>query len=99
MCEGTAGTGAPWGGDRERWGLPGAAGQDLAAHPIPPPIQEQGSWGALGLVGVGDQQCCSIAGAGADDPREDEMGSWAVGRVEGGPGEGARSQMITAGVS
>lgn len=44
-------------------------------------------------------QCHSIAGAGADHPREDDMGSWAVGRVGGGPGVGAKSQMITAGVS
>lgn len=28
-------------------------------------------------------------------PQEDEMGSWDVGRVGGGAGEGPRSEMIT----
>lgn len=36
--------------------------------------KEQGSWGALELVGTGDWQCCYIPGAGAAEPRKDEMG-------------------------
>lgn len=56
--------------------------------------------GALWLVVAGEWQCfCSFAGVGADDPKEDEMSSWDVGRVGGGPGEGTRSQMITGSIS
>lgn len=90
MCEGTAGMGGPCGGGS--LGQQGRTWQPVPSHPHP----GAGQPGAPGLVGAGDRQCGSIAGAGADDPREDEMGSWAVGRVRGRPGEGARSQMITA---
>lgn len=92
------GRGLPGVGTGSSGGSPGQQGRTCSpSHPTPYP--GAGQPGALGLVGAGDRQCCSITGAGADDPRENEMGSWAVGRVRGGPGEGARSQMITADVS
>jgi len=76
------GMGDPCSEDQEQWGLPGAAGQDLASHLILPLIQEQGSQEALVQVGTGGRQYCGITGAGADDTRENGRGSWAVGRVE-----------------
>lgn len=42
--------------------------------------------GRAGLRRAGDQPCCGIIVAGADSPGGAEMGSWAMGRVMGGPG-------------
>lgn len=43
-----------------------------------------GPWlGRAGLWRAGDQPCCGIARPGADCPGGADMGSWAVGRVEG----------------
>lgn len=46
-----------------------------------------GPWlGREGLWGAGDGPCCSIAGAGADDPRGLTWGPgpWVVGGISGG---------------
>ena len=50
-------------------------------------LARRGSWlGREGLWGARDQPCCSVAGTGADSPGGADMGSWAMGRVTGGPG-------------